>query len=143
MKTVLGIVPVIRRLDKAALEPVPTEMVRDLSSLYSPEQINEIVFQYRIWSFLMKLDDCCEGCGGFMPIGSRSTTKTCSNRCHQLVKRAYDKGQVSPIQEMRNQAEDKMSQINLLWEKASKGEYKRNFAWHQVTEGWRVLSIMD
>ena len=142
MKTVLGIFPLIKRINKAASEDVPLEMIRDLSGLYKPEQINEISFQYKVWSYLSKLEDCCEGCGDYLPIGSKSTTKTCSNRCHQLVKRAYEKDESSPIQVIRDEAIDRLSQIETLWGKSKQYGYCSDYNWHQVTEGWKVIGII-
>ena len=142
MKTVLGLFPLIKRMNKAASEDVPLEMIRDLSGLYSPQQINEISFQYKVWSYLSKLDDCCEGCGDYLPIGSKSTTKTCSNRCHQLVKRSLEKGDPTPIQVIRDEASDKKEQIVSLWNKSKQYGYRSDYNWHQVTEGWKVLGIL-
>jgi len=142
MKTVLGIFPLLKRLNKASQEDVPLEMIRDLSGLFSPEQINEICFQYKVWSFLSELNDCCEGCGDYLPIGSKSTTGTCSNRCHQLVKRAAEKDEISPIQTIRKEASERLQHINSLWEKSKQYGYKKDYAWHQVSDGWKVVSIL-
>ena len=142
MKTVLGIFPLLKRLNKASQEDVPLEMIRDLSGLYSPEQINEICFQYKVWSFLSNLEDCCEGCGDHLPIGSKSTTKTCSNRCHQLVKRSREKSEAPPIETIRLEATERLSHINNLWKKSKTYGYKKDYPWHQVADGWRVISIL-
>lgn len=142
MKTVLGIFPLLKRLNKASQEDVPLEMIRDLSGLYSPDQINEICFQYKVWSFLSNLEDCCEGCGDHLPIGSKSTTKTCSNRCHQLVKRSRERSETPPIQTIRLEAAERLSHINNLWEKSKTYGYKKDYPWHQVADGWRVISIL-
>ena len=142
MKTVLGLFPLIKRMNEAASEEVPLEMIRDLSGLYKPKQINEISFQYKVWSYLSKMEDCCEGCGDYFPIGSRSTTKTCSNRCHQLVKRSIEKGEDTPIQTIRCEASGRLSNIESLWEKSKQYEYCVEYNWHQVSEGWKVLGII-
>ena len=142
MKTVLGIFPLLKRLNKASQEDVPLEMIRDLSGLYSPEQINEICFQYKVWSFLSNLEDCCEGCGDHLPIGSKSTTKTCSNRCHQLVKRSREKSETPPIATIRLEASERLSHINNLWEKSKTYGYKKDYPWHRVSDGWKVISIL-
>ena len=142
MKTVLGIFPLLKRLNKASQEDVPLEMIRDLSGLYSPEQINEICFQYKVWSFLSNLEECCEGCGDHLPIGSKSTTKTCSNRCHQLVKRSREKSETPPIATIRLEASERLSHINNLWEKSKTYGYKKDYPWHQVSDGWKVISIL-
>ena len=142
MKTVLGIFPILKRINKACQEDVPLEMIRDLSGLFDPEQINEIFFQYKVWSFLSGLSDCCEGCGDYLPIGSKSTTGTCSNRCHQLVKRASEKGEISPMDTIRKEASERLEHINSLWEKSKQYDYKKDYPWHQVSDGWKVASIL-
>ena len=143
MRTVLGIFPVIKRLNEASNVPIPVEMIRDLSGMCEPEQINEIAFQYRIWTYLSGLETCCEGCGGYLPIGSRSTSQTCSNRCHLLVKRATNKGNDTPMEVIRKESAKKLSAIMSVWEKSKTFDYKTDFAWHKVHGGWKVASTLE
>ncbi len=143
MKTQLGIFPLIKRMNEASSTVVPLELVRDLSSLYEPSQINEICFQYKIWHYLSNLRECCEACGNHLPIGSKSTSKTCSNRCHILVKRMKDKGETTPMEDIRIESREKLQAILSVWDKAAKQPYKTAYPWHKVVDGWRVASIIE
>ena len=143
MKKILGVFPLMKRLNEAASQNVPLEMVRDLSGLYEPEQINEICFQYKIWSYLASLEDCCEACGAHLPLGSKSTTKTCSNRCHQLVKRSTNKEEHTPIAMIRLESKERVRSIIALWEKSKQYPYKTAYSWHKVSLGWKVTSILN
>jgi len=142
IKTTLSIFPIIKRMNEASSVLVPLDLIRDLSGLYQPPQINEICFQYKIWHYLSHLEECCESCGNHLPIGSKSTTKTCSNRCHQLVKRSQEKGEPTPMDNIRIESREKLQCILSVWDKSKQYPYKEAYPWHKVTDGWRVASII-
>jgi len=118
-------------------------MIRDLSGIYEPQQINEICFQYKIWSYISKMEDVCKACGTHMPIGSKSTTGTCSNRCHQVVKRAKAKNEQTPIESIQEEAMDKLESIRSVWDKAKQHPYRSEYPWHKVDEGWKVIHLLN
>ena len=143
MKTQLGIFPLFKRMNEAAETVVPLEMIRDLSSLYEPSQINEICFQYKIWYYLSEIENCCEACGNHLPIGSKSTSKTCSNKCHLIVKRNKSKGESTPMEDIRNESKERLQNILMVWDKASEQPYKTVYQWHKVIDGWKVASKLE
>lgn len=141
MKTVLSLFPLLRRFNEAGNERVPVELIRSLAMTYQPSLLNQIQFQYKIWTFIAALIDCCESCGDHLPIGSRSTTSTCSNRCHKLVVRAREKGEPAPMEIIRTEAKARLDSIHNLSQRpaiANGADLLSNYPWHRVTDGWKA-----
>ena len=82
--------PLILRLEGAANVRVPSHIVQGLArNGLQPDQINKLMWQYKMWKFLVSLSssDCCISCGAHIRIAQKPETKTCSPRCHKIYKR--------------------------------------------------------
>ena len=132
--------PLITQLESAALVHCPSDIVLGLAAHFDPATVNKIVFQYKIWSFISNLDNYCNACGSFVVWKqTKSTTYTCSPRCHKIVKRH----EISPMTEIKQEAEKR---LHLIEEMATQNMSGHEFIsrissypWHQVNDGWHYI----
>ena len=136
MKTVLGLYPILCRLHEAARISVPEELVLSWSAKFSPEALNGIIFEYKIWKFICGLDNHCKGCGAHLPLGSRSTSQTCSNRCHKLVIRSN----IPPLTKLKEEAASKATILEELAQPVASQKDVDLYPWHRVTDGLKISS---
>lgn len=124
--------PLIRNLSKASNIEVPPEIVIGLVKRgYQPRNINQIMWHYSIWQYLLDREGCVS-CGADLNLGTRSTTKTCSPRCHKIATR-HDE---PPFELLKTEATERLSQIK----KMTKGRQvadPASFQWYQLNNGWK------
>jgi len=125
--------PLLLQLESASNIHIPKKIVWGLASQFEPEDVNKIMFQYKIWKFISEINgQYCKACG--TPIfNSRTTSGTCSPRCHKIVKRH----QTTPIEEIQAEAEKKLQIITKM---ASVNiSIRTDYPWHKLNDGWTYV----
>ena len=126
--------PLLLQIGKAGNVSIDPQIVKGLARRkIDPETINSIIYQYRMWKYIYSLDNCCTSCGSYLSPESKSTTKTCSPRCHKVVKRS----DISPMEFLKNEALKRMKIVENFALKTDEKESSREFPWHLVNDGWR------
>ena len=126
--------PLILQMESAANIRLPKEIVWGLASKYEPETVNKIMFQYKIWKYIENLDEYhyCQACGQHLVV-SKSTTKTCSPRCHKIVKRH----ETSPIEEIKIESQKKLNTIKKMSQVTI--QIPDDYPWHKLNDGWTYV----
>jgi len=120
------------RLEGAANIKVPSDIVIGLARQgFDPDQINRLVWQYKMWSFVANLEDYCHACGGHLGLHQKQGTTTCSPRCHKLEKR-HD---LPPFLEIKQEAVERLDLLQQMASSAEKIDIDA-YPWHKVLDGW-------
>ena len=124
--------PLIRNMSKASNIEVPPQIVLGLVKRgYKPRTINQIMFHYSIWQYLLDRNGCV-ACGADLSLGTRSTTRTCSPRCHKLVTRH----EIPPFEALKTEALDRLTQIKKMSVGTQVAD-PASFQWYQLNNGWK------
>lgn len=129
--------PLILRLEGAANIRVPPSIVQGLASNgLQPDQINRLIWQYKMWKFLATSSDarCCISCGAHIRIVQKPDTKTCSPRCHKIYKRHPQ----TPFMQIKREAEDRVSLVEQMATSDNEIDLSA-YPWHQVLDGWTYV----
>ena len=128
--------PLIIRLEGAANIRVPTIVVQGLARKgLIPDQINRLMWQYKMWKFISTINDsCCISCGGFIKVSQKPATKTCSPRCHKIFKRHPE----TPFMQIQKEAKDRVELVEQM-AKADERIDLTSYPWHQVLDGWTYV----
>lgn len=126
--------PLLLQIGKAGNVTINPEIVKGLAKRrIDPKTINSIMFQYRMWKYISELENCCYGCGVYLSPESKSTTNTCSPRCHKVVKRA----EVSPMNFLKKEAIKRMKIVEDFSMIGTAVDNSKEFPWHLVNDGWK------
>ena len=125
--------PLILRLPEASNVSIPSRIVRGVATtMKDPETVNRILWQYKVWKFVVEMTDGCLACGRHLPHTSRSTTTTCSKRCYKIVKR-HD---VPPMTKLKKEAKERVDAITNMAISSETG-LDKDYPWHQIVDGWK------
>jgi len=125
----------ILRLDESANLSVPSHIVQGLVKRgLEPEQINKIIWQYKVWTYINTIKNACHACGGYLGLHQKEGTTTCSPRCHKIEKRHP----ITPFNAIQTEAKERLELIQKL---ASNDEDfdVDTFPWHKITNGYRYV----
>jgi len=125
--------PLLLQIGKAGNTKINPQIVKGLAKRkIDPTTINSIIFQYRMWAYILELENYCYSCGTTLSPESKSTTDTCSPRCHKVVKRS----EMAPMEFLKKEALKRMKIVEEFSKKPS-DENTNEFPWHLVNDGWK------
>ena len=135
--------PLIIRLEGAANIRVPNDIVQGLArNGMTPDQINRLMWQYKMWKFMTTLTQtfgdneefqpaCCVSCGDYIKVTQKQSTKTCSPRCHKIYKRH----EITPFQQLVKEAIERVHLVEQMAQSSNNIDLT-SYPWHQVLDGW-------